>query len=172
MCSFRVHFAPGPLADLYETKVGHPQHEGQTAIQRRSVLSQWPIDLTPHSIRMLEAEVGDICQHSIQRLKRRQVGPDMRCLYYSCPPKPCVAWPSSVTTNGHFCCTAFVVTLQSGLAASNPEAIGVLDSSKVFQPCHRHAAVTACDEQSQILTAGKQAAKSRCQLSKQCTCNV
>lgn len=67
----RVHFAPGPLADLYETKDGHPQHEGQTAIQRRSVPSQWPIDLTPHSIRMLEAEVGDICQHSIERLKRR-----------------------------------------------------------------------------------------------------
>ncbi|DBA79701.1 TPA: hypothetical protein ACH3X1_008371 [Trebouxia sp. C0004] len=67
----RVHFAPGPLADLYATKDGHPQHEGQTAIQRRSVPSQWPIDLTSHSIRMLEAEVGDICQHSIERLKRR-----------------------------------------------------------------------------------------------------
>ncbi|KAL0050725.1 hypothetical protein WJX82_005861 [Trebouxia sp. C0006] len=67
----RVHFAPGPLADLYATKDGHPQHEGQTAIQRRSVPSQWPIDLTPHSIRMLEAEVGDICQHSVERLKRR-----------------------------------------------------------------------------------------------------
>ena len=48
--------------------------------------------------------------------------------------------------------------MQGRLAASDPEAIGVLDSSKVFQPCHRHAAFTACDEQSQILAAGKQAA--------------
>lgn len=67
----RVRFAQGPFSDQYATKDGHPHHEGQTAIQRRSVSSPWPLDLTPHSIRMLEAEVGDICQHSIERLKRR-----------------------------------------------------------------------------------------------------
>lgn len=72
MCCSRVRFAQGPFSDQYATKDGHPHHEGQTAIQRRSVSSPWPLDLTPHSIRMLEAEVGDICQHSIERLKRRQ----------------------------------------------------------------------------------------------------
>lgn len=69
--SRRVRFAPGPLADQYDTHDGHPQHEGQTAVQRRSIPSPWPLDLTPHSIKMLEAEVGDICQASIMRLKRR-----------------------------------------------------------------------------------------------------
>lgn len=67
----RVHFAPGPLADQFAATDGHPQHEGLTAIQRRSVPSPWPVDLTAHSIRMLEAEIGDICQPSIERLKRR-----------------------------------------------------------------------------------------------------
>lgn len=67
----RVRFAPGPLADQFASADGHPQHEGVTAIQRRSVPSPWPVDLTAHNIRMLEAEIGDICQPSVERLKRR-----------------------------------------------------------------------------------------------------
>lgn len=67
----RVRFAPGPLFDQYHTKDGHPQHEGQTAKQKRVVQSPWPVDLTAHNIKMLEGEIGEICQQSIQRLKRR-----------------------------------------------------------------------------------------------------
>ena len=33
----RVRFATGPLQDHYETPDGHPNHEGETARQRRAL---------------------------------------------------------------------------------------------------------------------------------------
>lgn len=67
----RVCFADGPLQDIYGTPDGHPSHEGQTARQRRSLNTSYPVDLTPHSIRMLEQELGESYRLSINRLKRR-----------------------------------------------------------------------------------------------------
>ena len=67
----RVRFADGPLQDIYGTPDGHPSHEGQTARQRRSLNTSYPVDLTPHSIRMLEQELGESYRLSINRLKRR-----------------------------------------------------------------------------------------------------
>ena len=69
----RVRFAEGSLQDVYGTPDGHPSHEGQTARQRRSLNTSYPVDLTPHSIRMLEQELGESYRLSINRLKRRHV---------------------------------------------------------------------------------------------------
>ena len=66
-----MRFADGPLQELYGTPDGHPSHEGQTARQRRSLNTSYPVDLTPHSIRMLEQELGESYRLSINRLKRR-----------------------------------------------------------------------------------------------------
>lgn len=71
LCLCRVRFADGPLQDIYGTPDGHPSHEGQTARQRRSLNTSYPVDLTPHSIRMLEQELGESYRLSINRLKRR-----------------------------------------------------------------------------------------------------
>ena len=67
----RVRFASGPLQDIYHTPDGTPSHEGQTARQRRSLNTSYPVDLTAHSIRMLEVELGESYRLSINRLKRR-----------------------------------------------------------------------------------------------------
>ncbi|BDA45858.1 hypothetical protein COCOBI_07-6450 [Coccomyxa sp. Obi] len=67
----RVRFARGPLQDQYETPDGHPNHEGETARQRRALQVSYPADLTPSSIRMLEQELGESYRPSIDRLKRR-----------------------------------------------------------------------------------------------------
>jgi hypothetical protein len=67
----RVRFASGPLREIYHTPDGHPSHEGQTARQRRSLNTSYPVDLTAHSIRMLEQELGEPYRLSINRLKRR-----------------------------------------------------------------------------------------------------
>ena len=69
----RVRFAAGPLRASYGTPDGHPNHEGQTARQRRSLSTSYPVDVTPHSIRMLEQELGESYRLSINRLKRRHV---------------------------------------------------------------------------------------------------
>lgn len=69
----RVRFSDGPLQERYGTPDGHPNHEGQTARQRRSLNTSYPVDLTPHSIRMLEQELGESYRLSINRLKRRHV---------------------------------------------------------------------------------------------------
>ncbi len=69
----RVRFSDGPLQERYGTPDGHPSHEGQTARQRRSLNTSYPVDLTPHSIRMLEQELGESYRLSINRLKRRHV---------------------------------------------------------------------------------------------------
>ena len=68
----RVRFADGPLQETYGTPDGHPNHEGQTARQRRSLSTSYPVDVTPHSIRMLEQELGESYRLSINRLKRRR----------------------------------------------------------------------------------------------------
>ncbi|CAL8470542.1 g10084 [Coccomyxa elongata] len=67
----RVRFATGPLQNQYETPDGHPNHEGETARQRRALQVSYPADLTPSSIRMLEQELGESYRPSIDRLKRR-----------------------------------------------------------------------------------------------------
>lgn len=69
-----VKFAPGPgeIASKYMTKDGHPDHEGETAKQRRRVRRPGTAeDLTPASVMMLEKVLGDSCKPSITRLKRR-----------------------------------------------------------------------------------------------------
>lgn len=70
-CLGRVRFAKGPHEDVYKTPDGHPDHEGQTARQRRVQEAAYPADLTAASIRMLETELGEAYRASIDRLKRR-----------------------------------------------------------------------------------------------------
>jgi hypothetical protein len=67
----KVSFAPGPWADKFSTPDGHPDHEGQLARQRRSAGMGWGRDLTPSAVRAVEAELGEDCRPSIDRLKRR-----------------------------------------------------------------------------------------------------
>lgn len=67
----QVRFAPGPWADRFRTHDGHPDHEGQLARQRRSMGAGWGRDLTPSAVRAVEAELGEACRPSIDRLKRR-----------------------------------------------------------------------------------------------------
>ena len=69
----QVRFAPGPWADKFRTHDGHPDHEGQLARQRRSMGAGWGRDLTPSAVRAVEAELGEACRPSIDRLKRRCV---------------------------------------------------------------------------------------------------
>ena len=70
----QVHFAPGPWSDKYRTHAGHPDHEGELARQRRSMGAGWGRDLTPSAVRAVEAELGEACRPSIDRLKRRWAG--------------------------------------------------------------------------------------------------
>ena len=70
----KVSFAPGPWAGKFSTHDGHPDHEGQLARQRRSSGMGWGRDLTPSAVRAVEAELGEECRPSIDRLKRRWVG--------------------------------------------------------------------------------------------------
>ena len=73
----KVSFAPGPWSDKFSTHDGHPDHEGQLARQRRAGGSGggggWGRDLTPSAVRAVEAELGEECRPSIDRLKRRWV---------------------------------------------------------------------------------------------------
>lgn len=64
----RVRFATGPLPG---TPDGHPPHEGLTAQQRRVLSMALTPDLTPSNVRLLEQELGEDCQPSVTRLKRR-----------------------------------------------------------------------------------------------------
>ena len=86
----RVRFASGPLREIYHTPDGHPSHEGQTARQRRSLNTSYPVDLTAHSIRMLEQELGEPYRLSINRLKRRW---SFAQALQGFPWKPCSAQP-------------------------------------------------------------------------------
>ena len=67
----QVRFAPGPWSEKFDTQDGHPDHEGQLARQRRSSGQGWGRDLTPSAVRAVEAELGEACRPSIDRLKRR-----------------------------------------------------------------------------------------------------
>lgn len=67
----RVSFAAGPWAEKFGTQDGHPDHEGQLARQRRNAGARWGADLTPSAVRAVEAELGEECRPSIDRLKRR-----------------------------------------------------------------------------------------------------
>ena len=68
----RVRFAAGPLPG---TPDGHPSHEGLTAQQRRVLSMALTPDLTPSNVRLLEQELGEDCQASVTRLKRRWASP-------------------------------------------------------------------------------------------------
>lgn len=68
----RVRFATGPLPG---TPDGHPPHEGLTAQQRRVLSMALTPDLTPSNVRLLEQELGEDCQPSVTRLKRRWASP-------------------------------------------------------------------------------------------------
>jgi hypothetical protein len=72
----RVRFAPGPLevASKYKTQDGHPDHEGLTAKQKRSLGRSFGADLTPQSVLALEKMLGKgdaLYRPSLERLKRR-----------------------------------------------------------------------------------------------------
>lgn len=72
----RVRFAPGPLevASKYKTQDGHPDHEGLTAKQKRSLSRSFGTDLTPQSVLALEKMLGkadELYRPSLERLKRR-----------------------------------------------------------------------------------------------------
>jgi hypothetical protein len=68
-----VSFAPGPaeIAAKYRTDDGHPDHEGETARQKRRLKRPAYEHLTVAAIESLEKELGEDCKPSIVRLKRR-----------------------------------------------------------------------------------------------------
>ena len=71
----RVSFAEGPLKGGPEDRVtpdGHPNHEGQVAVRKREVGASYCEEpVTRHSLKLMEAELGDENAPSLERLKRR-----------------------------------------------------------------------------------------------------
>ena len=67
----RLHFAPGPWSGKFDTADGHPNHEGIVARPKRSLSPRFPVPLTISMVQALEPEIGSICPHSLERLKRR-----------------------------------------------------------------------------------------------------
>ena len=73
MTDYRLHFAPGPWSGKFNTADGHPNHEGIVARPKRSLSPRFPVPLTISMVQALEPEIGSICPHSLERLKRRCV---------------------------------------------------------------------------------------------------
>ena len=73
MTGHRLHFAPGPWSGKFNTVDGHPNHEGVVARPKRSLSPRFPVPLTISMVQALEPEIGSICPHSLERLKRRCV---------------------------------------------------------------------------------------------------
>eukprot|EP00878_Enallax_costatus_P004019 GHUV01004242.1.p1 GENE.GHUV01004242.1~~GHUV01004242.1.p1 ORF type:complete len:354 (+),score=78.81 GHUV01004242.1:278-1339(+) len=72
--SRRVSFAPGPLSPQQHgncTPDGHPAAEGAQAVPVRRVAPSYALDLTKGNVLFLENLLGQDCQMSVMRLKRR-----------------------------------------------------------------------------------------------------